>query len=142
MSLLDNLVNSALQGGGGNQASATSIDSVLQAAGSLLQSQGGIQGLLGKFQQAGLSHIVQSWIGTGQNAAISGSQVAQVLGDGALGQVAKQLGVDHAQAGNLLAQYLPQLVDHLTPGGNIPQGNALHGDMLGNAFGALKKLMG
>jgi len=143
MSLLDNLVNTALNSVGGNQASATSIDNVMKVASSLLQQHGGIQGLLNQFQQAGLGQVMQSWIGTGQNAAISGTQLTQALGSGQLAQLAQQLGVDHTQASNLLAQYLPQIIDHLTPNGQMPQGNPLQGDLMGSALSLLKgKLLG
>lgn len=141
MSLLDNLVNTALNSGG-NQSGATSLDSILKVASSLLQ-QGGIQGLLTQFQQAGLGPILQSWIGTGQNAAISGAQITQVLGSGQLANIAQQLGVDQTQASNLLAQHLPQLIDHLTPNGQIPQGNPLQGNLMDSAMNLLKgKLLG
>lgn len=143
MSLLDNLVNTALNSVSGTQAGATSIDNVLKVAGTLLQQHGGIQGLLAQFQQAGLGHLVESWIGTGQNAAISGAQITQALGSGQLANIAQQLGIDHTQAGNLLAQYLPQVIDHLTPNGQIPQGNMTQGDFLGSAMSLLKgKLLG
>ena len=41
---------------------------------------GGLEGLVAKFQQAGLGEVIGSWIGTGQNQAISGEQLSNVLG--------------------------------------------------------------
>lgn len=84
----------------------------------LLQQNGGNVGaLLSQLQQSGLSSAVESWIGNGANANIDASQVQNALGDN-LNQAAANLGLDSNQAGNLLAQYLPQIINTLTPNGN------------------------
>lgn len=78
-------------------------------------------------------------MGTGSNLPISAEQIQQVLGGGHLQQVAQQAGLDHGQAADGLAQLLPQVVDHLTPGGQLPQG----GDLMSGALDLLKgKLLG
>lgn len=84
----------------------------------LLQQNGGNVGaLLSQLQQSGLGSAVESWIGNGANANIDASQVQNALGDN-LNQAAANLGLDSSQAGNLLAQYLPQIINTLTPNGN------------------------
>lgn len=84
----------------------------------LLQQNGGNVGaLLSQLQQSGLGSAVESWIGNGANANIDASQVQNALGDN-LNQAAANLGLDSNQAGNLLAQYLPQIINTLTPNGN------------------------
>ena len=88
----------------------------------LLSSQGGIQGLLAKFQQSGLDDILQSWLGTGENKSISPTQVEDVFGKQELQQAAQQAGVkDEAEASDLLSQFLPQIVDKLSPNGAVDQ---------------------
>ena len=45
-----------------------------------MQAEGGLGGLLSKFNQAGLGDQVASWVGTGQNLPVSADQLGQVLG--------------------------------------------------------------
>ncbi|MFO1401975.1 MAG: YidB family protein [Steroidobacteraceae bacterium] len=51
---------------------------------------------------------MKSWVGTGPNPPVSGAQITQALGPGSIAQIAQQLGLDHGQAGNILAQVLPR----------------------------------
>jgi len=101
---------------------------------------GGFAGLKDKFNQAGLGDMLQQWIATGPNPAISGEQLGQVLGVDTLDQIAAQLGVDPGQAAGQVAHVLPALIDGLTPSGQAPQGgfgNA--GDLLGMLGAMLQK---
>jgi uncharacterized protein YidB (DUF937 family) len=89
---------------------------------SVLQNrQGGIAGLVAAFQQHGMGDVVQSWISTGQNKSISPDQVTQVLGQDQVQQIANEAGVSHEETKTGLASILPQVVDRLTPDGQIPQ---------------------
>lgn len=149
MGLLDSVlgaVTQSAQGGGGGLGDLigqlSSNPQLLQAATSLLSDEGGIgglQGLIEKFQQAGLGNAVASWISTGQNQAISGDQITQVLGNDTLSDLARQLGVNPSDVAGQLSNILPGLVDRLTPGGQAPAGG------LGNAsdlMGTLGSLLG
>ena len=62
----------------------------------------------------------QSWQSTGQNIPVSGSALQEVLGSGAIGQIAQQLGMSHGETAGGLAQVLPQLIDQFTPNGEVP----------------------
>lgn len=115
-------------GGGSNNA-------LLAAAMSLVQQQGGLEGLLQKFQAGGLGDVVQSWVGTGANAPISGDQLEQVLGHDSLAQVASQVGVAPTQARDGLAAVLPELVNQFTPGGALPVNS---GALLNTVLGMLR----
>jgi uncharacterized protein YidB (DUF937 family) len=119
-------------GGGGNAA-------VIAAVMTLINQHGGIGGLVQQFQNAGLGGVAQSWVSSGQNQPVSGAQVTQALGGagGALGQFAQQLGLDHGAAGALLAQVLPQVVDHLTPNGQVGEHSQL-GDLAKQLLGNSK----
>lgn len=134
MGLLDGLLQSAggllggQQGEGGNALAGIS---------ELIQQQGGLGGLVEKFQQGGLSDVVGSWIGTGDNAPISAEQIQQVLGSEQVSALAARFGVDPQQASDLVAQYLPQVVDTLTPNGEVDAGS---GDLLSQGLGALSGL--
>lgn len=112
---------------------------VTQVLGGLLQQHGGIGGLVTQLTQGGLGSEVSSWIGSGQNAPVSGSQITQALGGGSIAKIAQELGIDPQEAGNLLAQVLPHLIDHMTPNGQLPAnaGQAPSADVLSQAVSAI-----
>lgn len=83
---------------------------------------GGLGDLIGRFTQAGMGDTIGSWIGAGQNRAISGAQLTNVLGDDAIGQIAAQLGLAPEETANQLSEVLPDAVDRLTPDGQAPEG--------------------
>ena len=151
MGLLDQLAGQVLgslaggdgqqQGGGAGQAL------LLQLAMSLLQGQGGVAaqggqldlggilgGLVARFGEAGLAEQASSWVGTGQNLPVSAEQIGQVFGNSALGDMAAQLGMPSEQVAGHLANLLPQVIDGLTPGGQLP---AAGGADLGDALAGL-----
>lgn len=98
---------------------------------------GGLQGLVNQFEQQGLGHLVSSWIGTGENLAITPDQVQAVLGEPHIQAVAQKLGLSTADITNQLAGLLPHAVDAVTPNGAPAQGNLLSEAL--NAFTALRR---
>jgi len=102
----------------------------------LLQQNGGLQGILAKLQQAGYGQQAQSWIGTGPNLPIDPRILQQVLGQGQLGQIAQQLGITREQASDGVAQVLPQVVDQMTPAGQIPENQS---DLVNEALAILQR---
>ncbi|MBS4019012.1 MAG: YidB family protein [Dechloromonas sp.] len=99
------------------------------------QYPGGLGGLVQAFQQGGLGEIVNSWVSTGKNLPVSGDQLSSVLGNDFIGKLAGQAGVAPQEVSSGLADFLPGLVDQLTPGGKLPEG----GDLLAQGLGMLKK---
>ena len=132
MGMLDGLINSALGGmmGQGGQAQSPLLQMALQ----VLQQNGGVEGILDKFRQGGYADQAASWQSTGQNIPVSGSALQEVLGSGAIGQIAQQLGMSHGDAAGGLAQVLPQLIDRFTPNGSVPDN---HSDMVEQALAML-----
>lgn len=134
MGLLDTLVNTATsalaqaQGSAPGQG-ATAID-ILEG---LVQQHGGLGGLLDTLRQQGLGSHVDSWIGTGQNMPVNARQILEALGQGPLAQLAQRFGIDPRQAAAHIAEILPNAVDHLSPGGQLPGG-----DLLGSAMQLLR----
>jgi len=90
-----------------------------------VEQQGGITAIIAKLRQGSLADAVASWIGSGENQPVSGESLQQGLGSDAISQLAAKLGVDPAQASAVLAGVLPQLVDHLSPGGQEPEAKGL-----------------
>ncbi|MBI3366991.1 MAG: DUF937 domain-containing protein [Burkholderiales bacterium] len=128
MGLLDSILGAALGGnsGGGGNPQADLLRNVIGMLGNDGPG-GGLAGLVQQFEQGGLGEVVQSWIASGHNLPVSADQLRNVLGNDRLGALAQQLGLSHGQTADQLAQVLPQLVDHLTPGGQMPAGGL--GDM-------------
>jgi len=115
-----NPLDSVLGGlAGRNQAQGGNL--LLQVVLSLLQQNGGLEGVLGRFRQGGLGQQADSWVGTGQNMNISRDQLQQIFGSSTLSDLASQLGMPEDQAGSTMAQLLPEVINRLTPQGQVPE---------------------
>ena len=101
------------QFGGGNM--------LLQLALSMLQQNGGLGGVVEKFRQGGLGQHADSWVSTGQNMNISAEQLQQVFGSSTISDLASRLGMPENQAGSAMAQVLPEVINRLTPDGQVPE---------------------
>jgi uncharacterized protein YidB (DUF937 family) len=89
MGLLDGITKGALGSllGGGKQTN------LIDALGGLLGNQGGLNGLVQQFASKGLGDIVNSWVGTGPNKAITPEQIQHGLGSDTVKQLASKVGV-------------------------------------------------
>jgi uncharacterized protein YidB (DUF937 family) len=132
MGLLDSLLGSVLGGDKSNVLAKLAGDFISNHS-----SGSGLAGLVQQFQQKGFGDIVSSWVGTGQNQAISAEQIQQALGSEQIQQFAQQAGMQSSEVSSALAQLLPQVVDKLTPNGQLPAQGDLQ-SMLGNILGGLK----
>ena len=86
----------------------------------VLGQVGGLRGLVEKFKQNGLGDTVNSWIGTGENKSISPDQVQQGLGLENLTAMAEKIGIPVDMLKQKLAEFLPGVVDKMTPEGKLP----------------------
>jgi len=136
MGMLDGLIGSALNGLAGGAGGSQAQSPLMQAALQLLQQNGGISGILERFRQAGFAEQADSWVATGANKPIDSGAIQQALGPGALGDVASRLGMSGDAAAGGLASVLPQLIDQLTPKGEIPGDQH---DMVAQALALLRK---
>ena len=130
MGLLGQLAGGLLGGGGGGN-----LANVLF---SLIQNQpGGLGGLVQSFQNKGLGDVVNSWVGTGQNMPISPDQVHSALGADTIQDIASKLGVSPQTASSGLSQLLPQVIDKLTPQGQVPD----HSSILSTGLSVIQNLL-
>jgi uncharacterized protein YidB (DUF937 family) len=88
------------------------------AAGSVLS--GGLNDLLKQFQQSGHTDTANSWVGKGPNKTIAPNDLACALGPDKINALMTQSGMSRNDLLQGLSQYLPQVVDHLTPEGRLP----------------------
>jgi uncharacterized protein YidB (DUF937 family) len=119
LALLALLASGALFGGGGKGGSAAKDAQPTsdEGAGGLL---GGLGGLLDKLQKGGLSDVVNSWVGHGQNQPVTPGQLGPALGNDIIKTLAQRAGLSEEELIRQLSQALPGLVDKLTPHGRLP----------------------
>jgi uncharacterized protein YidB (DUF937 family) len=124
------------QGGKGGGSGAAMAGIAVAAAPVLLKflQGGGLNKLLGNMQSKGMEDKAQSWVSKGDNRAITPQELEQVVPKEQIDQLAQQAGVPPQQAEEVLAQALPQVVDKVTPEGQVPQQAQLDA-MLGQLFG-------
>jgi uncharacterized protein YidB (DUF937 family) len=115
MGLLDSILNAVSEKSGAS-GEANPLIGIL---GGLLAQSGGLQGLANKFSQSGQGNAFQSWVGMGENQSVSSNQIQNALGSEQVNAIATRMGVDPAIASTFLAEYLPKIVDKLTPAGKI-----------------------
>lgn len=133
MGLLDQLAGQVMGSLGAQKQDPVSHSGLMGSVLGMLEQSGGLPALLQKLQASGLGDQVASWVGTGENQAVSGDQVQAALGSDQLAAIAAQAGVEPAHAATGLAQILPQLINQLTPGGEVPSN-----DMLAQGINMLK----
>jgi uncharacterized protein YidB (DUF937 family) len=97
--------------------------------------QGGLGGLVSKFERAGMGDVIGSWIGKGENKPVSEGQLGNVLGSDVVSNIAQKLGVNVGTALPVLALLLPKLIDCLTPQGQVPAQGLGNLSELGSADG-------
>jgi uncharacterized protein YidB (DUF937 family) len=81
---------------------------------------GGLGGLVHRFQQNGHGDVINSWIGPGQNRAITPEQLHQALGPEAVNNLSQLTGAAPHDLVSELSRILPGVVDRLTPQGRMP----------------------
>lgn len=133
MGLFDQVIGGLMGGSGGSSPIQNVLMSLLsgQQGGTGTPGQagetqgmqglpGGLGGLVSSFQQAGLGHIVQSWIGNGPNQPVSPQQLQSALGDDQVQNMSAQAGMQPHDFLAQLAQHLPNAVNGVTPNGQLP----------------------
>lgn len=101
---LEDLLGQVLGGGGGGGGGG----------------MGGLGGLLEQMARAGYGDQARSWVGTGQNMPIPPDAIEQIFGHGGLAEIAHRAGVSEADASRGLSELLPEVVDRVTPAGQVP----------------------
>ena len=119
MGILDSLENSPALKSALSQLGAAVLPVVMSEVMGT-GSQGGLNAIVAKLQQAGFGDQVKSWIGNGQNLPITAEQLQQVLGSDTVRQLAARFNIPVDQLSQILAQQLPKAVDHASPDGQLP----------------------
>ena len=130
MGILDTVLGVIKSQAANNAAPGTAVDGdnhLLESViGMLTDPQsGGLSGLVEKVAASGLGDQVASWVGTGNNIPITAEQIHEVLGSSFVQGLAQKMGINSADVAGSLASLLPQVVDKLTPDGQVPANNQL-----------------
>jgi uncharacterized protein YidB (DUF937 family) len=124
-------VTASLPGGGGTGGLSDVLKGGLGgllaggAAGSVLS--GGLGDLLNQFQQKGQGDAANSWVSNGPNKQIAPGDLASALGGDQIDSLASQSGLSRDDLLKGLSQYLPNVINHLTPDGRLPNDRELSG---------------
>ena len=133
MGLLDGIAGQVL----GSMLGGSNDKSLLgKIAMEMISKNGGLGGVLEKFNQGGLSDLAASWVGQGKNASLSEGQVDSVFGNEMIAEMASKFGVDSSLLTGQIAQFLPELVNQATPAGTVDDKSD---DLLGDVLGMLLK---
>ncbi|HEY7577221.1 MAG TPA: YidB family protein [Acetobacteraceae bacterium] len=108
--------------GGQQGGRQTAIAGILQQV--LASDGGGVAGLVSRFEAAGLGAHAQSWVSEGDNKPVSAEQIGQVFSPEQIQGWANQAGTTPDKLQAVLAEALPHAVNHVTPGGQVPEANA------------------
>jgi uncharacterized protein YidB (DUF937 family) len=81
---------------------------------------GGLGDLLERMQRTGYADQARSWVGTGQNMPIQPDALDQIFGQGGIEEIARRAGVTREEAAEGMSELLPEVVNHVTPDGDVP----------------------
>lgn len=101
----------------------------------LFQQYGGLPGILQTLKNGGLSEQVDSWVGKGANMGVNAEQIGSALGSSVLAGMAAKLNMTTEELGGKIAEYLPDVVNQLTPNGVVENNPAL---IMSRLMGMLK----
>jgi len=73
-----------------------------------------------QFEEKGMREQVDSWVRTGPNKPVERRQIEDAFGQRELDQYARSKGIDREQLAEVLAKYIPRIIDELTPQGQLP----------------------
>lgn len=131
MGLLDSVIGGLMGGAAGGSSPMGSALSGLLGGGSQAGGMantgmantgmgGGLGGLMSQFEQGGLGHIAQSWVGNGPNHPVTPEQLHGVLGADQVQTMATQAGMQPHDFLSQLSQHLPNAVHGMTLDGRMP----------------------
>ncbi|MBO0751872.1 MAG: DUF937 domain-containing protein [Bradyrhizobiaceae bacterium] len=81
---------------------------------------GGLNDFLNQMQKRGFGDTADSWVASGPNKTIPPGDLAKVLGSDQIEAMMAQSGLSRDELLDGLSKHLPEVVDRLTPEGQIP----------------------
>jgi len=115
----DNPLGQILSGLAGSGGSGQNESDILGTVLSVVQKSGGVGSVLEMFNKSGTGAQARSWVSTDPNEAVEPNQVEQALGNPLIASIASKLGVDPGKASSIVAAVLPELINQVTPKGDV-----------------------
>ncbi|OOR87729.1 hypothetical protein B0181_09750 [Moraxella caviae] len=121
--LLGGVGNRSAAGGlggalGGNKSAL--LLALLPVVLSFIQQNGGLSGVLSKFNNSGLGNKAQSWVNIDtDNDGIDAGDVARLFGDDKINEVCQSTGASQDEVCQGIAELLPEVMNELTPQGGL-----------------------
>ena len=137
--LLGGILGGGASGGslaGGGLGGNPMLRMLLPMVASML-ANGGLKKVLSGLQAKGKAKEADSWVSTGENQPVAGEDVREAVGDDEITSIAEKLGVSKDEAATAVAAVLPDVVDQVSPTGELPPD-----DELESAFERLRKVNG
>jgi uncharacterized protein YidB (DUF937 family) len=72
-----------------------------------------------QFEEKGMRDEVDSWVRTGPNKPIDRRKIEDVFGNREIDNLARSKGIDPNELAEVLAKYIPKIIDELTPAGQV-----------------------
>ena len=129
MGLLDSIAGAVMGKLGGTEGG------MAQIALDMFNQHGGLNGVLEKLKSSGLGDQVASWVGTGENQVVSADQITNALGNSQISELAAKFGITPDVLSSQLAEHLPNVINKLTPHGEVPVDSS---NMLTSVLGMFK----
>ena len=121
---LGDILGQVLGGGspraGGGGPAGDILGGMLGRGAGTESGMGGLGALLEQMQRAGFGDQARSWVARGQNMPIAPDALDQVFGRGGIDEIARRAGLTPQQTSEGLSQLLPEVVDRVTPDGEVP----------------------
>jgi uncharacterized protein YidB (DUF937 family) len=80
----------------------------------------GVDNTVQDFERSGHGEIARSWVGRGENRPITAEKLEAALGEDGIKDLMQQTGMERDELLATLSEYLPRVIDHLTPEGRLP----------------------
>ena len=139
---MDDLTKQASAQGGAIATEAGLDPAALAGLQGAIQQEGGLDGLMAKLKAGGLGGHVDSWVGSGENESVEPAQLQQALGRDTVQRLSLGSGLDVGRLLPMLAMFLPQIVNMLTPNGQVPNGGLNQAAASTDLTGMLGGLLG
>ncbi|HHH20288.1 MAG TPA: DUF937 domain-containing protein [Campylobacterales bacterium] len=120
LSTILNMGASLIQNNSDDATTGLDSDALTGALGNLIGGENGIDlsNIMSGLSENGLSEVVSSWLGNGENLPISAESITDLLGADKVSEFAQNLGISEESAQGAIADALPNLVDQATSGEN------------------------
>ena len=107
-----------------------------------IQSSGGLSGVLDKIKGSGLGNQAQSWVNIDtNNDGIDAGDVIRLFGQDTINNACQQTGASQNQVCQGIAELLPQVVNDLTPTGNLNDSEQAANQEISDILTQLQKVL-